>query len=79
METKAIEQIIDWYAIDKQGSGALTVKANGELFAIKKKLEQLSKAPEAGDKCSDCGAPMNEGEAKTFTCCDSCWEKHWEV
>jgi len=26
-------------------------------------------------KCSDCGAPMNEGEAKTFTVCDACWDK----
>lgn len=25
-------------------------------------------------KCT-CGAPMNEGEAKTFTCCDACWDK----
>ena len=28
-------------------------------------------------KCKDCGAPMNEGEAKTFTVCDDCWEKHF--
>ena len=26
-------------------------------------------------KCNDCGASMNEGEAKTFTCCDDCWDK----
>jgi len=29
----------------------------------------------AGPKCADCGAPLNEGEAKTFTVCDACWEK----
>lgn len=28
-------------------------------------------------KCSDCGAPMNEGEAKTFTCCEACWDKKY--
>ena len=26
------------------------------------------------DKCIECGKPLNEGEAKTFTCCDDCWE-----
>ncbi len=28
-------------------------------------------------KCKDCGAEMNEGEAKTFTCCDECWDKSY--
>ena len=28
--------------------------------------------------CMDCGAEMNEGERKTFTCCDACWDKHYE-
>lgn len=26
-------------------------------------------------KCSECGASLNEGEAKTFTVCDECWDK----
>jgi hypothetical protein len=29
-------------------------------------------------KCADCGAPMNEGEAKCFTVCDKCWDKHYK-
>lgn len=29
-------------------------------------------------KCKDCGTVLNEGEAKTFTCCDECWGKHYE-
>ena len=28
-------------------------------------------------KCSDCGAAMNDGEAKVFTCCEACWDKHY--
>ena len=27
--------------------------------------------------CADCGAEMNEGERKTFTCCEVCWGKHY--
>jgi len=27
--------------------------------------------------CNDCGVEMNEGEAKTFTCCDACWDKKY--
>ena len=26
-------------------------------------------------RCADCGTALNEGEAKTFTVCDSCWDK----
>lgn len=25
--------------------------------------------------CADCGSGLNEGEAKTFTVCDACWDK----
>ena len=28
--------------------------------------------------CADCGAPLNEGEAKTFTVCDVCWDKEYK-
>lgn len=28
-------------------------------------------------RCS-CGNLMAEGEAKTFTCCEECWDKHYE-
>lgn len=31
-------------------------------------------ASQESAKCIDCGKPLNEGEAKTFTCCDDCWE-----
>ena len=46
---------------------------------IETKLEQLQNTSSNSDyaKCKDCGAPMNEGEAKTFTVCDDCWEKHF--
>lgn len=27
------------------------------------------------NKCKDCGAEMNEGEASVFTICDACWDK----
>ena len=27
--------------------------------------------------CTDCGAELNEGEAKTFSVCDACWDKHY--
>jgi NADH pyrophosphatase NudC (nudix superfamily) len=27
--------------------------------------------------CADCGCDLNEGEAKTFTVCDDCWDKHY--
>lgn len=26
-------------------------------------------------KCVDCGTPLNDGEARTFTICTPCWEK----
>ena len=29
-------------------------------------------------KCADCGTEMNEGEAKTFTVCDACFDKHYK-
>lgn len=32
-------------------------------------------ASASAGKCADCGAALNEGEAKTFTCCDACWDK----
>lgn len=25
--------------------------------------------------CADCGTALNDGEAKTFTVCDACWDK----
>jgi uncharacterized Zn finger protein (UPF0148 family) len=31
-----------------------------------------------GYKCSDCGTPLNDGEGDVFTCCESCWKKHYE-
>ena len=27
--------------------------------------------------CSDCGKDMDEGEGSVFTCCESCWDKHY--
>lgn len=33
-------------------------------------------APSA-DKCADCGAGLNAGEAKCFTVCEYCWTKHY--
>jgi hypothetical protein len=27
--------------------------------------------------CGKCGEEINEGEAKVFGVCDSCWDKHW--
>ena len=32
---------------------------------------------EPAGRCADCGAALNEGEAKTFTVCDACWDKHY--
>jgi hypothetical protein len=29
-------------------------------------------------RCDDCGCGLNEGEAKTFTVCDVCWDKHYK-
>ncbi len=29
----------------------------------------------ASNLCAECGCPLNEGEAKTFTVCDDCWDK----
>ena len=29
-------------------------------------------------RCDDCGCGLNEGEAKTFTVCDACWDKHYK-
>lgn len=26
----------------------------------------------------ECGNEMNEGEARTFTCCEVCWDKHYK-
>jgi hypothetical protein len=28
-------------------------------------------------KCKDCGIELNEGEGKTFTVCDDCWDRHY--
>lgn len=36
-----------------------------------------SSEPQEKYTCNDCGAEMNEGEAKTFTVCDSCFDKHY--
>ena len=50
------------------------------LFEILEELRELKKfflkeiEPE---KCADCGCDLNEGEAKTFTVCDECWDKHY--
>ena len=30
-----------------------------------------------GKPCADCGSLMNDGEAKCFTVCDTCWNKHY--
>lgn len=30
-----------------------------------------------GPRCADCGTPLNEGEAKTFTVCDACWDRQY--
>jgi NADH pyrophosphatase NudC (nudix superfamily) len=59
---------------------------NGQMFAqmekdlyiewLETKLQNTSSNSDYA-KCKDCGAPMNEGEAKTFTVCDDCWEKHY--
>ncbi|HEY6022431.1 MAG TPA: hypothetical protein VIY48_21990 [Candidatus Paceibacterota bacterium] len=27
--------------------------------------------------CADCSTPLAEGEAKCFTVCESCWDKHY--
>jgi NADH pyrophosphatase NudC (nudix superfamily) len=41
-------------------------------------LEDEVAAAKAEDKtCADCGCDLNEGEAKTFTVCDDCWDKHY--
>ena len=39
----------------------------------KEKVEEIKEY-----ECADCGAAMNEGEAKTFTCCDACWDKKYK-
>ena len=38
----------------------------------------ISFDPVVGELKCACGEPMNEGEAKTFTCCDKCWDKHYK-
>ena len=38
----------------------------------------MTEPNEQSYKCADCGAPMNEGEAKTFTVCDTCFDKNYK-
>lgn len=28
--------------------------------------------------CDDCGVELNEGEGSVFTCCETCWNKHYK-
>jgi len=30
------------------------------------------------NSCTECGAELNEGEAKTFTVCEDCWDKNYK-
>ncbi len=39
----------------------------------------LAQAQSDKYKCSDCGCDLNEGEGKTFTVCDSCWDKNYQA
>jgi len=39
-------------------------------------LASLLSAERQKFSCADCGAEMNEGEAKCFTVCDPCWDAH---
>ena len=41
------------------------------------RLPQQTEGKEYEFSCRECGSEMNEGEAKTFTCCDKCWDKHY--
>ena len=39
------------------------------------------KSDDSGERytCQDCGAEMNAGEGRTFTCCDKCWSKRYPL
>lgn len=37
----------------------------------------MTDTPAPTPRCDDCGAPLNEGTAKTFTVCDRCWDRHY--
>jgi len=39
------------------------------------------KSDDSGERytCQDCGSEMNEGEGRTFTCCDKCWSKRYPL
>jgi hypothetical protein len=45
----------------------------GHAFPVKECNCSCHFPPASAGTCMDCGAPMNEGEARTFTVCDACW------
>lgn len=46
---------------------------------LSKNIKKFVSPPQESieSKCSDCGTQMDSEEAKVFTCCDKCWNKHY--
>jgi hypothetical protein len=72
-----------WHECGKDDWYSKPVKC-GLMFALEHDLMAYNDLPPdapppapAEGKCSDCGALMNEGEARTFTVCDACWKKKY--
>lgn len=68
-----------WYRIICRDCGVFTEGARLESDAIAAWNRRAPSSPpeSAPPKCADCGAVLNEGEAKVFTVCDSCWNAHY--
>lgn len=54
------------------------IKPTISLTDFQLRIVELSPKEDKKYYCKDCGTEMDEGEAKTFTCCEVCWDKHYK-